>query len=486
MSAAVAATVTAALAVGPAAGVVPAATQSLPQASPRIINGDEGAADEFPFLVALLDAGILETDGAFKAQFCAGTLTTPTTVVTAAHCVVDERTGAVRGAANLRIGVGPSLGRPSLRVVSVAQVTPNPSYLPKSTVNDIAVLTLGEPVNDVPVLRPLTPDEAATVTPSGASARIAGWGNTLADGKAFPDAFRVGRVVIAPDGSCGGGESFTIKGVEFKGFSSDAADPRVMVCAIGVTDRGSIVDSCQGDSGGPLVAGEGPGARLVGVVSWGNKCASRFPGVYTRVSSEFDFLTRLNAIPAVAPVAPAITVAARSGSILVGFSAAAGGAAVTAFAATAVDPVTGQAANCFAEPRPDGLPAYCTVEGLTNGVGYSVTAIAGTAQGNSPVAGPVTAVPLAVPIPGRIAKTTLLDAGRVAFRVTPSDGNGTALLRGRVVCTPVAGGPVRSGPVTGRKAVVTGLRPTKYACALRAENGVGAADSTPVIVRPRR
>jgi hypothetical protein len=227
-------------------------------------------------------------------------------------------------------------------------------------------------------------------------------------------------VVIAPDSSCGGGQSFTIKGVEFKGFTSNEADARVMVCAIGVTDRGSVVDSCQGDSGGPLVAGEGPAARLVGVVSWGDKCASRFPGVYTRVSSEFDFLTRLNAVPAVAPVAPAITVAARSGSVVVGFTPAAGGAVVTAFAATAVDPVSGQTANCFAEPRPDGLPAYCAVEGLTNGVAYTVTAIAGTSQGNSPVAGPVTAVPIAVPVAGRIVKTTVLGGGRVSFRVTPA------------------------------------------------------------------
>ena len=42
-------------------------------------------------------------------------------------------------------------------------------------------------------------------------------------------------------------------------------------------------DSCQGDSGGPLVALENNRYALIGVVSYGYGCASRYPGVYTRV-----------------------------------------------------------------------------------------------------------------------------------------------------------------------------------------------------------
>jgi V8-like Glu-specific endopeptidase len=52
-----------------------------------------------------------------------------------------------------------------------------------------------------------------------------------------------------------------------------------MLCAI--EDN---VNACHGDSGGPLY--DKTNNVLVGVVSWGWKCASKgYPGVYSRVSS---------------------------------------------------------------------------------------------------------------------------------------------------------------------------------------------------------
>jgi len=56
---------------------------------PRVVNGNDVDQGQFPYLVALLETERLERDGAFLAQYCAGVLTTPYTVVTAAHCVVD-------------------------------------------------------------------------------------------------------------------------------------------------------------------------------------------------------------------------------------------------------------------------------------------------------------------------------------------------------------------------------------------------------------
>ena len=277
--------------------------------------------------------------------------------------------------------------------------------------------------------------------------------------------------------------------VHLNGFGSDEADPRVMVCAAGATPAGAVIDSCQGDSGGPLVAGEGEAARLVGVVSWGEECASRFPGVYTRVSSEYDFLVDAGAVPAAPTVPtqpPSLAVTVASGGLVVGFTAADDGSAVTAFAATALDPVTGQAANCVAPASGVRASGTCTITGLVNGTAYQVTGISGTEQGNSPVAGPVTATPAPVPTVGRLVKAIPQSRGKVAFRVTASADNGSALTLNRVICTPVAGGAVRSADVTGPRVVVSGMRPVRYSCVLRAENAIGASQSAPVRVRAPR
>lgn len=53
-----------------------------------------------------------------------------------------------------------------------------------------------------------------------------------------------------------------------------------MICA-GLLDVGGR-DACQGDSGGPLYAGD----IIVGVVSWGHRCANEtYPGLSTSVTS---------------------------------------------------------------------------------------------------------------------------------------------------------------------------------------------------------
>lgn len=50
-------------------------------------------------------------------------------------------------------------------------------------------------------------------------------------------------------------------------------------------------DTCQGDSGGPLVQNINGQFIQVGVVSFGEKCASKvYPGVYTEVSKYIKWL----------------------------------------------------------------------------------------------------------------------------------------------------------------------------------------------------
>ena len=451
-----------------------------PVGAPRIINGDDGASGEFGYLVSLLLADRYARSGAFDAQFCGGTLTTPTTIVTAAHCVVDESTGEVRAPGSILVGIGGNLKSPTLLVVEVARVTPNPDYARRTATNDVAVLTLAEPVVNAVLLAPATPAEATALTAPGSSVQVAGWGRMSTSQQTYPAAYRVGRLVVFPDTACGSGQAFTVDGVRFNGFSSSQADPTSMLCAAGVTTDGTIIDSCQGDSGGPLVAGTGTDARLVGVVSWGKECATNFAGVYARVGAEYEFLASLGAAGPSAPTKPPeIAVAPRPGGLLISLSAAADGSKATAFAVSVVDPATGQVLNCFTQPRKDLAPATCAVDGLTDGTAYQVTAIAGTTLGDSPVAGPITATPAPVPAVGRIVKATAV-AGRVVVRVTPTTSATSPLTSTRVICTPARGATL-SAAVTGRRAVLTGARAVQYACVLRATNATGTADS-PVFV----
>ena len=62
-----------------------------------------------------------------------------------------------------------------------------------------------------------------------------------------------------------------------------------MVCAA-LTEGGK--DSCPGDAGGPLVQfDEDDRAWLLGVVSWGYRCAWKgVPEIYTKVASFADWL----------------------------------------------------------------------------------------------------------------------------------------------------------------------------------------------------
>src|SRR5262245_23611119 len=72
--------------------------------SQAVINGTSAAAGDFGFLVGLIDADRVTRLGAFQAQFCGGSLTTATTVVTAAHCVVDADSGAPMAPASVEVG----------------------------------------------------------------------------------------------------------------------------------------------------------------------------------------------------------------------------------------------------------------------------------------------------------------------------------------------------------------------------------------------
>lgn len=70
-------------------------------------------------------------------------------------------------------------------------------------------------------------------------------------------------------------------------YGSEEIDSQLSLCA-DVPQGGK--DACQGDSGGPILDSRG---MQVGVTSFGHGCALQgYPGVYARVSGEFDWINQ--------------------------------------------------------------------------------------------------------------------------------------------------------------------------------------------------
>jgi len=454
----------------------------------RVVNGEPGPSDDFGFLVALGDRYRYQSLGMDRAQFCGGTLASQTLVITAAHCV-DNLT-----ARDLVVGSFPDgdLSSESGTVVNVSAIKVHPRYRADTQANDIAVVTLAQPLRGVPTLPPVTADEAATLTAARAPAGVAGWGAVnQREPWRFTSTYRIGALVVFPTSACGEGGTFTIDGVTFRGYGPGAVDSRVMLCAEGVRS-GSPVDSCVGDSGGPLAAGIGDARRLIGIVSWGlDECATRLgPGVYSRVSAFTSFLTSAGVpfapVPADTPLAPRITnVSVTATSITVVVAPASGGLAPEEYAVAARDP-SGQVTSCTVAAPARPQAASCTIGDLAPGVTYTVTAIAIAGDMPSTASPERSVTPAGLPAKPRIIDTEVDRGGFAGFVVSRINGNGSPIVRKDVRCS-AKGKPARTAPIVARGlSLVSGLkRGTTYSCVAIVANEFGATKSEQVRVRAR-
>ncbi|MFC8946199.1 trypsin-like serine protease [Streptomyces rochei] len=219
-------------------------------ADPKIIGGTETTISTAPWMAQLWYYD--DTGAETVSFFCGGAVIAPTKILTAAHCVDGYdwygHGAVVTGTAQLPEEDDLHGGT----VSGVWRQWSHPSYDAVAIDNDMAVLTLPNPVDAKPI--PMTTADDTASYAAGTDAKVYGWGRTSSTSPLISQVLKSATLPIQSDATCA--EAW---GADFvKGHMVCAGEP-----ATG-SDEGTV-SACNGDSGGPLVVG----GRIVGVVSWG-------------------------------------------------------------------------------------------------------------------------------------------------------------------------------------------------------------------------
>ncbi|GAB0090902.1 trypsin [Sergentomyia squamirostris] len=221
----------------------------------RIVGGEPIDITQVPYQVSVQIYGY---------HNCGGSILNQLHVLTAAHCT----SGLLVSIISVR--VGSSTTNESGQVIEVERITNHPDYNRLNYDYDYSVLKLKNPLQYFDSVQAISLPSQGQQIPDGTQLLVTGWGST-----------------------------------EFLGFASDTLQGVVVpktsmtycrnsLGSFRITDRmfcagypDGVKDACQGDSGGPAVSN----GVLVGVISWGDGCASADKsGVYALVSAVTDWI----------------------------------------------------------------------------------------------------------------------------------------------------------------------------------------------------
>ncbi|CAH0724813.1 unnamed protein product, partial [Brenthis ino] len=234
----------------------------------RIVGGHNAELNEWPWIVALFNNG---------RQFCGGSLVDASHVVSAAHCVAHMTSWDV---ARLTARLGDHNIRTNSETQHVERkikrVVRHRNFDMRTLYNDVAVLTLDQPVPFSKNIRPVCLPAGGRAY-AGLMGTVIGWGSLRETGPQ-PSILQEVSIPIWTNAEC------RLK----YGSAAPGGIVDHMLCA-----GKASMDSCSGDSGGPLMVNEGGRWTQVGIVSWGIGCGKgQYPGVYTRVTSFLPWIQK--------------------------------------------------------------------------------------------------------------------------------------------------------------------------------------------------
>ncbi|XP_035715444.1 trypsin-1 isoform X1 [Folsomia candida] len=236
-----------------------------------IIGGSPAERGEFPWLVSIQLVGF--------GHFCGGTILNSEWILTAAHCMDEDRLSEYQIVAgeHLRDESDPFEEVVNAKGFFVHEDYTNNKELPtgrKTGENDIGLIHLKSPLTFNDFVEPGKIGGSPTTTNTEDQLIAAGWGNTEFATNSFSVELLKVTVPLRPNTDC-------------DAVYSDKGYTRVKQICAGMGGK----DSCGGDSGGGLVnSGD---KSVVGIVSYGEKCGvQEFPGVYTRISYYHDWIIK--------------------------------------------------------------------------------------------------------------------------------------------------------------------------------------------------
>jgi secreted trypsin-like serine protease len=252
----------------------PAAESADNNAQASIVGGRAASIAEFPSL-AYIEARVGK--GGFA---CTGTVVAPRVILTAAHCIESQESGAFTPPSAYAVATNttsPSETAPE-NIFRVIETHVFYGFDPGNLRGDAGILILDRPTTAPPLAMANAAD--AALYAGGASVQLAGWGLTRANARSAPGSLRTTTMTVQTPAAC---KSRTRS--YYRPFS---AAGQLCTLATPTTSGG-----CFGDSGGPAIAQRADGTLVhLGVISTGGPfCSTKLPNVLTRTDVVSTWVT---------------------------------------------------------------------------------------------------------------------------------------------------------------------------------------------------